>query len=81
MVIHSSYFDFESDLYDFFEVVKIHAHLHDILLRVVFKMLCYTETYQRSVIVPNSWAGSYSIDWVKPDTPASELGYSLIDDQ
>jgi len=79
VVIHSSYFDFESGLYDFFEVVKINAHLHDILLRVVFKMLCYTETYQRSVIVPNSWANSYSIDWVKPDTPASELGYSSID--
>ena len=29
------------------------------------------------VIVPNSWANSYSIDWVKPDTPASELGYLL----
>ncbi len=79
VVIHSSYFDFESGLYDFFEVVKIHAHLHDILLRVVFKMLCYSGTYQRSVIVPNSWVDSYSIDWVKPDTPASELGYSSID--
>lgn len=78
-VIHSSYFDFESGQYDFFEVVKICAHLHDILLRVVFKMLCYTGTYQRAVIVPNSWADSYSIDWVKLDTPASELGYSSID--
>ena len=79
VVIHSSYFDFESGTYDFFEVAKIRAHLHDILLRVVFKMLCYSGTYQRSVIVPNSWADSYSIDWVKPDTPASELGYSSID--
>lgn len=79
VVIHSSYFDFESGLYDFFEVVKIRAHLHDILLRMVFKMLCYSGTYQRSVIIPNSWADSYSIDWVKSDTPASELGYSSID--
>jgi hypothetical protein len=79
VVIHSSYFDFESGLYDFFEVVKIRAHLHDILLRMVFKMLCYSGTYQRSVIIPNSWADSYSIDWVKPDTPASELGYSSVD--
>jgi len=75
-VIHSSYFDFRSGQYDLFEVVKICAHLHDILLRIVFNLLCYTGTYQRAVIVPNSWAGSYSIDWVKPDTPASELGYS-----
>ncbi|MDQ1282464.1 MAG: hypothetical protein QG666_253, partial [Euryarchaeota archaeon] len=75
-VIHSSYFDFRSGQYDLFEVVKICAHLHDILRRIVFKMLCYTGTYQRAVIVPNSWSGSYSIDWVKPDTPASELGYS-----
>jgi hypothetical protein len=78
VVIHSSYFDFESGEYDFFEIVKIRAHLHDILLRVVFKMVCYSGTYQRSVIVPNSWKDSYSIDWVKPDTPASELGYSSI---
>jgi hypothetical protein len=79
VVMHTSYFDFESGAYDFFEVVKIQAHLHDILLRVVLKMVCYTGTYQRSVIVPNSWADSYSIDWAKPDTPASELGYSSID--
>jgi len=79
VVIHSSYFDIESGKYDFFEVIKICAHLHDILLRVVFKMLCYTGTYQRAVIVPNSWAGNYSIDWVKRDTPASELGYSSIE--
>jgi hypothetical protein len=76
VVIHSSYFDFESGQYDLFEVVKICAHLHDILLRVVSRMLCYTGTYQRAVIVPNSWADSYSIDWVKPGTPARELGYS-----
>lgn len=79
MVIHLSYFDFERGQYDFIEVAKIRAHLHDVLLRVVLKMLCYTGTYQRSVIVPNAWTGSYSIDWVKPDTPASELGYSSID--
>jgi hypothetical protein len=80
VVIHSSYFNFESGQYDLFEVVKIWAHLHDILLRVVSRMLCYTGTYQRAVIVPNSWAGSYPIDWVKPDIPASELGYSSNDD-
>ena len=79
-VIHSSYFDFESGRFDLFEVVKICAHLHDILLRIVFRMLCYTGTYQRAVIVPNSWADSYSIDWVKLDTPANELGYSSIND-
>lgn len=76
VAIHSSFFDFESGLYDLFEVVTICYHLHDILLRVVFKMLCYNGTYQRSVIVPNSWASSYPMDWVKSDTPASELGYS-----
>jgi hypothetical protein len=79
VVIHSSYFDFENGLFDFFNVAKINAHLHDILLRVVFKMLCYDGTYQRSVIVPNSWASSYFIDWVKLNTPASELGYSSFD--
>jgi len=79
-VIHTGYFNFESGQYNIFEVAKIHSHLHDILLRIVFKMICYNGTYQRSVNVPNSWAGSYSIDWVKPDTLASELGYSSIDD-
>lgn len=78
-MIHSSYFDFESGQYDSFDVVKICAHLHDILIRVVLKMLCYTVTYQRAVVVPNSWEDSYSIDWVKWDTPASDLGYSSVD--
>ena len=79
VVIHSSFFDFESGQSVSFDVVKICAHLHDILIRVVLKMLCYTVTYQRAVVVPNSWADSYSIDWVKWDTPASDLGYSSVD--
>lgn len=74
-VIHEGYFNFRGEGYDRYDVVRIWKHLHDILIRIVLKMLCYNGTYQRSVLIPGDWAASWPVDWVKPDTPASELGY------
>ena len=75
VVIHESYFNFSGGSYDFYDVLRIWRHIQDILIRIVLKMLCYDGTYQRSVLIPGDWAASWSVDWVKPDTPASELGY------
>jgi len=75
VVIHESYFNFSGGGYDFYDVLRIWKHTQDILIRIVLKMLCYDGTYQRSVLIPGDWAASWPVDWVKPDTPASELGY------
>lgn len=74
-VIHEGYFSFRGEGYDRYDVVRIWKHLRDILIRIVLKMLCYDGTYQRSVLIPGDWAASWPVNWVKPDTPASELGY------
>jgi hypothetical protein len=75
IVIHEGYFNLRDDRCDSYDLVRIWKHLHDILIRIVLKMLCYDGTYQRSVLIPGDWAASWPVDWVKPDTPASELGY------
>lgn len=75
IVIHEGYFNLKDNKYDRYDLVRIWKHLHDILIRIVLKMLCYDGTYQRSVLIPGDWAASWAVDWVKPDTPASELGY------
>ena len=74
-VIHEGYFNLRDNRYDRYDVVRIWKHLQDILIRIVLKMLCYDGTYQRSVFIPGDWAASWPVDWVKPNTPASELGY------
>jgi hypothetical protein len=72
VVMHSSYFDFERGIYDFQDVATIKNHLHDILIRIVLKMLCYDGTYQKAI---NGWRGRYSLDWVNPNIRAEDLGY------
>jgi hypothetical protein len=72
VVMHSSYFDFERGLYDFRDVTTIRSHLHDILIRIVLKMLCYDGTYQKAI---QGSRGRYPLDWVNPSLKAEELGY------
>jgi hypothetical protein len=55
---------------DFDQVVR---HLHDVIVRILFKMLNYTGQYQPLVI--RSRIDGYTGDWVKPDTPATKLGF------
>lgn len=72
VVIHSSYFDFERGAYDFQDIATIRAHLHDILIRIVLKMLYYNGTYEKAISSP---MGRYPLDWVSSNTQADELGY------
>lgn len=73
IVIHNSYFIFSEEEQDIGDAVRIIYHLHDILIRIVLKLLNYEAPYQP---IMAKYAG-YSVkpDWVKLDTPAHELGY------
>lgn len=56
---------------DFEDAIKVLYHLQDILVRIVFRILEYDGTYQP----PMKSKNNYSVDWVKPETPARKLGY------
>jgi hypothetical protein len=73
--MHSSYFDFERGLHDFQDVATIRSHLHDILIRIVLKMLYYDGTYQKAIPGPK---GRYELNWVNPDVKADDLGYEEL---
>lgn len=75
IVMHSSYFDFERGIHNFQDVAIIRSHLHDILIRIVLKMLCYDGTYQRAITGPK---GRYELNWVNPKINAEELGYEPL---
>lgn len=72
IVMHRGYFDFQQD-HEIDHVIQTLNHLHDILLRIIFKILNYKGNYHPPVI---SLTASETIDWVKLDTPARRLGYS-----
>ena len=57
--------------HDFEDTIKVLTHLHDILIRIVLKILEYDGTYQP----PMKSKNEFPIDWVKPDTTADKLGY------
>lgn len=70
-IVHRGYVDFHRNQLDE-DAYIISKHLHDLLLRIVLKKIGYNRTYQRAV---TPYRGKYSLDWVAPNTPASELGY------
>lgn len=70
--MHSACFKFHENENYREDVPRISKHLHDILLRIVLKMLSYDGTYQPTV---KSTKSTECVDWVSPNTPASELGY------
>ena len=59
--MHKSYFDFHGDLYLQNDIRRIQSHLHDILLRIILKMLCYNGRYKS----PISYT-PVTLDWVEP---------------
>jgi len=70
--MHRGYFDFRNGEADFDDVFRVFEHLHDVLLRIIFKMLGYEGTYQPTVAKSLAQA---SVDWVTPSTEAGKLGY------
>lgn len=71
--LHKGYFELlgENDLKKAYAVLR---HLHDILARLILKMLGYDKFYQPSTIVLTA---SEPVDWVQPSTSPSLLGYRL----
>ena len=70
---HEGYFTFSGKEHDASDILTIMFHLRDVLLRIVFQIVGYDGTYQPPVI---RWTIDVKSDWVRPDTPAAELGYS-----
>ena len=73
VVIHEGYFDLQSGKYDMEELVQFMKHLHDLLIRLVLKMINYDGFY--SPTIHSGWKRWEKVDWVQSDTPASKLGY------
>jgi hypothetical protein len=72
VVMHEGYFDQTAGTVDTFELYRVRRHLHDIFLRIFFKLVGYRETYQPPVKV---MAIQSLVDWVTSATPAKDLGF------
>jgi hypothetical protein len=70
--VHSGFFNISENEHDLDDILTIETHLHDVLLRIVFKIVGYEGTYQPPV-TKEAWDAP--IDWVVPSLPARELGY------
>jgi hypothetical protein len=73
VAVHTGYFNVREKKHDFKDAIRITNHLHDILVRLAFKILGYDGHYQPTVI--NNYLANKPVDWVSPSLPASELGY------
>jgi len=72
--VHEGYLQGSGGNSDYSEAIALVSHLHDILVRIVLKMLGYQGTYEPSTA---KWFHTVrSLDWVTPTTSVAELGYS-----
>jgi hypothetical protein len=71
-VIHTGFFNFKTNEHEFEDIWAVIQHLHDILLRILFITLGYDGKYNPTVL---KYTGDMPLDWVNPNTPASQLGY------
>ncbi len=62
----------KGDLTKAYNAIILTDHLHDILLRIVFKTIGYSGTYSPTVLSPPD---DRPIDWVNEETTPGELGY------
>jgi hypothetical protein len=70
--LHEGFFDIRSGEFGVRDVVVATNHLHDLLVRVILKMIKYDGAYQPTVIIG---ATSQPVDWVQPSMSAEKLGY------
>lgn len=70
--MHRGFLELRDGHLAFEEVWAIWKHVHDILIRIVLKMIGYTGTYQPAI---RDEQVAKPVDWVTPDLPATELGY------
>jgi hypothetical protein len=69
---HDNYFDISDPIYVPKDIIRITAHLHDILLRLILKAIDYDGKY---VPIVSSYYDETDVDWVSSTTTAQELGY------
>jgi hypothetical protein len=69
VVTHEGFLSDEGQIDD---AIMISRHLHDILVRIIFKIVDYDGEYQPTTITSRTSVG---IDWVKSNTLAKSLGY------
>jgi succinate dehydrogenase flavin-adding protein (antitoxin of CptAB toxin-antitoxin module) len=70
-VIHQGRLHIDDGREELGEIYSFASHLHDILLRVLLKLTNYDGEYKRVIRMQEN----KSLDWVQPNTPASDLGY------
>jgi hypothetical protein len=73
IAIHEGHFDVLSGRDDLGDILTVVFHLHDILVRLIFKMLGYDGSYQPTVV---KMTADMPVDWVTANLPASRLGNS-----
>ncbi len=64
------------DLTKAYNAIILTNHLHDILLRIVFKIIGYSGTYNPTV---SDHFDDRHVDWVDDDTTPRQLGYERFD--
>lgn len=69
--IHEGYMDFEKK-HDAGDVIRICAHLKDVLTRIIWKEVGYTGTYTS---VLRRSCGPQAIDWIQTNTAPENLGF------
>jgi hypothetical protein len=71
---HEVWLNWDKDQ-DIQELFALTYHLHDLLIRIVLKMLNYTGEYVPSIFEQRHLA--MPLDWVNEETTASDLGYTI----
>jgi len=72
MVVHEGYFPIGAGKCSRQEGFRLVNHLHDVLVRILLKMIGYQGTYVPTVA---RVAAQKVVDWVTPNTTAADLGY------
>lgn len=71
-VTHHGYLDILEAGHDMQEIADVTFHLHDVLTRVLLKILKFDGGYSPGII---PYKGAFRVDWVKPHFAARALGY------
>lgn len=70
--VHTGFFNISGKEHDVEDILTVETHLHDVLLRVIFKIIGYDGSYQSPV---KTTASATPVGWVEPGLPTRELGY------
>lgn len=66
----------KDDLGKAYNAIILTNHLHDILLRIVFKIIGYSRTYNPTV---SDFFDDRPVSWVRDETTPQQLGYERFE--